>query len=148
MTLKARTYAFTLLKFRPRSEYEIRTRLKKKNFDAKVIQEVVTFLQEKKFIDDAQFASAWITSRLKKPLGLRRIAQELREKGIAPAIIARATDIARQHYSEAEVLTQLALQKFKRFNTSNPESAKRRLFGYLLRRGFSQEAVREVMEQL
>ncbi len=43
--------------------------------------------KEKDFINDSYFAGAWIDSRLLRPLGLRRIRQELKIKGIANEII-------------------------------------------------------------
>ncbi len=76
-----------LLKFRLRSEKEIRLRLKKKKFDSKIIDETAAFLKDKDFINDNNFAHLWLESRLKRPLGLRRIKEELRQKGIAREII-------------------------------------------------------------
>ncbi|MFA5096766.1 MAG: regulatory protein RecX, partial [Candidatus Omnitrophota bacterium] len=73
---KAREYAFLLLKFRLRSENELVQRLRRKKIPAETIKEVISFLEEKKFIDDNVFARAWLSSRLKRPFGLRRIRQE------------------------------------------------------------------------
>ena len=76
-----------MLKFRQRSRKEIYDRLKKKKFDEEIINETISFLKNKGFIDDQLFAKAWIESRIKKPLGLRKIRQELNLKGIDKQII-------------------------------------------------------------
>jgi regulatory protein len=77
---KARAYAFLLLKFRPRSELELSQRLKRKKFSQEIVFKSIAFLKEKKFLDDDCFARNWINSRIKKPLGLRRLRKELISK--------------------------------------------------------------------
>ena len=76
-------YALRLLKFRPRSEYELRRRLKQKGFPEEGIRQTLDFLQECQLLDDREFARMWAESRAKRPLGLRRIKQELKAKGIS-----------------------------------------------------------------
>jgi len=145
--VKARDYAFFLLKFRLRSENELLGRLIRKKFPEETAKEVVAFLKEKRFIDDNLFAKAWLNSRLKKPLGLRRIRQELRQKGIDKAVIE--TEIGRvEGYSEAEAVLELAKERLGKLKTIEPIRAKRRVYEFLLRRGFSPEIVVDTLNQL
>ncbi|MBP7836060.1 MAG: regulatory protein RecX, partial [Candidatus Omnitrophica bacterium] len=118
-----------------------------KKIPAETIKEVVSFLKEKKFIDDNVFARAWINSRLKKPLGLRRIKQELRQKGVDKEIIEAQT--ARlEDYSEAKTVLDLAEGRLNRLKGIDQASAKRRVYAFLLRRGFSPEVVIDTLNQL
>ncbi len=136
-----------LLKFRLRSEKEIRLRLKKKKVDQKIIEETVAFLKDQDFINDNYFAHAWLESRLKRPLGLRRIKEELRQKGIDKEIIDSQIEEVRKNYSEEDIVIEIAQEKFKRLKNITRELAKRRLYAYLLRRGFSPEIVINVLNQ-
>lgn len=145
---KAKAYAFLLLKFRPRSEYEITQRLKRKKFDDKVIKEVVSFLKEKSFIDDNYFARAWIDSRLKRPLGLRRIRNELKIKGIADGVIDSQIREAKSDYSEKDIVVNLLRDKLERLKGIEPEKAKRRIYAFLIRRGFSPDVIIEALTKL
>jgi len=145
---KAKNYAFLLLKFRPRSEKEIYQRLKKKKFDDRIIKETIAFLKDKDFINDNYFAKAWVESRLKRPLGLRRIKQELRIKGIGKEIIDSQIDEIKKNYSEEDIVAEIARERFNRLKNIEPEKAKRRLYAYLLRRGFSPEIVIDVINKL
>ncbi len=145
---KAKNYAFLLLKFRVRSEKEIRQRLKKKKFDPKIIEETLAFLKEKKFIDDNYFAKTWIESRIKKPLGIRRLKQELRIKGIDREIIESQINEIKKNYSEEDIVTQIAKEKLKRIKGIDPQKAKKRIYAYLLRRGFSPQVVIECLNQV
>lgn len=145
---KAKNYAFLLLKFRPRSEKEIYQRLKKKKFDAGIISQTLAFLEDKSFINDNEFTRLWIESRLKRPLGLRRIRQELSLKGIDKQIIDRQIEEIKKNYSEEGLVIKIAREKFNRLKGIEPQKAKRRIYAYLLRRGFSPEVIIDVINNL
>lgn len=145
---KALEYAFLLLKYRLRSENEIRLRLKKKKFSDQVIEEVAAFLKEKKFIDDSVFAKAWIESHVKRPLGLRRIEQELKLKGVGKDIISAEVNRIKKDYTEADAVKEVVEARLKRLRGLEPKLAKRRIYAYLLRRGFSPDVVYDVIGQL
>ena len=83
----AKKACFRLIKFRPRSEYELRTRLLQKGFEKEVIDGAITAISKIGLVDDLAFARMWTESRLKKPLGLNRIYFELKQKGVGKEII-------------------------------------------------------------
>jgi len=145
---KARAYAFLLLKFRLRSESELRTRLKQKGFSAELAEATVNFLKDKEFIDDRVFAKGWVSSRLKRPLGLRKIRQELAQKGLAKEVIQEALAQVNEHYSESRIVSQLAKQRFSKLKNVDPLKARARVYGYLIRRGFSPDVVGETIKEL
>lgn len=143
---KARNYAFLLLKFRLRSENEIRQRLKKKKFQPRIIEETIAFLKERRFIDDSSFARAWISSRLKKPLGMRRLREELRVKGISREIIENNIEEAKKSYCEEDTVKKIIREKWSKLKGIDPLKAKRRIYSYLLRRGFFPQTIMESLE--
>ncbi len=143
---KAKNYCFLLLKFRARSEKEIYNSLKRKNFDEEIIRAVCVSLKDSGFIDDNAFAKAWITWRLKKPLGLQRIKQELKLKGIADSLIESDIEEIRGSYCEEDTILALAKAKLNKFSSQDPDKRKKQLFGYLLRRGFSTEKIIEIFD--
>jgi regulatory protein len=144
--VKARGYAFLLLKFRPRSEKEIAGRLKKKKFSPQVIRETVLFLKTKDFIDDQHFARAWVDSRRLRNFGPRRIRQELKLKGVAGDIIDQQLAAGLDNYSEKNIVEKLIQNKLRRAKGLEPQKAKRRVYAYLLRRGFSADVILEVLQ--
>ena len=145
---KAKDYAFLLLKFRLRSEKELCSRLKKKNFGETIIKETLSFLKDKGFIDDKYFAKTWIESRINKPLGIRRLKVELKTKGIDKEIIDSQIEEIKKDYSEEDVVTKFAKERLDKLKGIEPQKAKRRIFMYLLRRGFSPEVVIDIINQL
>ncbi len=145
---KARAYAFLLLKFRLRSEHELKARLKQKGFSEVLSQDTVNFLKDKEFIDDRVFAKGWVSSRLKRPFGLRRIRQELVQKGLDKEVIDNSLSLAKEHYNEGQVVCQLAQQRFSRLKNIESVKAKARVYGYLIRRGFSPDLVRDAVGEV
>jgi len=144
---KAKIYSFLLLKFRLRSERELTQRLKRKRFKEPAIKEAISFLKEKGFINDDAFARMWLASRLKRPLGLRRIRQELRAKGVDEEIIDSQVREIKKDYSEEEIIKQLVKTRLDKSKRLDPRIARRRVMAYLLRRGFPTETVVDVMNQ-
>lgn len=145
---KAKNYAFLLLKFRPRSEKEIGERLKRKKFDPEVIREAIIFLKENGFVDDSYFAKVWLESRIKRPLGLKKLRGELRQKGVDKEIIDSQIEEISKGYCEEDVILKLAKDRLNKLKGIEPQKKKNRLYAYLMRRGFSPEQVIDVLNQL
>lgn len=145
---KAENYAFRLLKFRMRSEKELYQRLKRKKFEEGTIERVIAFLKEKGFINDMEFAKAWVESRMKRPLGFRRINEELQTKGVDKKIIEDTLATAKSNYNEDDIVLELAKKRLKRLAGLEPRKIKSRLYSYLLRRGFSPDIVSDIINQV
>lgn len=145
---RAKDYAFLLLKFRPRAEAELIMRLRKKKFSGEAINQTISDLKEKRFIDDENFAKGWVESRIKIPLGLNRLKIELKTKGIQDEIISRVLTQAKQQYDQSETVNQLAKERFSRLKNLDPSKAKRRIYAFFLRRGFPRDIVIDAINQL
>ncbi len=145
--LEAKKYAFFLLKFRLRSEQEIVSRLEKKKFNESIISQTVEFLKAKKFLSNEEFARAWLESRLKKSLGLRRIIQELKEKGVSREIIDSNISRIKEDYSEKEIVAEIFKKRMSKIKGIYAKKAKARVYAYLLRRGFSMDTVMDVISK-
>ena len=145
---EALRYAFRLLKFRPRSEYELRQRLKRRGYLESTVKEILLFLKEKSLVDDVEFARIWVESRIKKPLGINRLKHELKLKGIDQDLIDKVIESVGSKYSEEEVIKDLIQRRWERLRHIEPTKAKRRLFLYLLRRGFSSDTIQEELNKI
>ncbi|MFA5093082.1 MAG: regulatory protein RecX [Candidatus Omnitrophota bacterium] len=144
----AKEYAFLLLKFRLRSELELKARLKQKGFSQEIAQEAIDFLKDKEFIDDRIFARGWVSTRLKRPFGLRKIKQELVQKGVDKEIIEDSLACAKESYDENQIVSQLAQKRFSRIKGVDTIKAKARVYAYLIRRGFASDTVAAIVKKL
>jgi len=141
---KARDRALRLLGTRPRSEHEIRTRLRKAAFDDPTCQRVLQRLQEQGYVDDAEFVQWWLQNRNQfHPSGRRLLAAELRQKGIAPDLITHALT----HLDEQTLAVAATQQRVSRWAHLDRENFRRKMLAFLQRRGFSYSSSGEACEQ-
>ncbi len=137
--------AMHYLSYRPRSEAEVRQRLRRGGFDSQVVDKVIGVLKERQLIDDVAFAQYWKENRLSfKPRSQRAIELELRRKGVAAET---AGEVVKDMDDEV-VAYQAGLRKARLLSRLDYDEFYRRLFVYLQRRGFSYEIIRSVVIRL
>lgn len=145
---KARMSAFRLLKVRIRSEKELHSRLTQKRFSLKTINTVIKDLKRIKFIDDNEFARSWIQSRINKGFGRRRIIFELKQKGVAEKIIQSQFKKAQENYSPRVAIKQLIERRIKRYKNLESIKIKRRIYDFLVRRGFDVDSILKELQNI
>lgn len=141
-------YALLLLRYRLRSEKELRQRLSKKGYSSQDIEKTISFLKKHNFVDDARFTHAWIQASLRKSLGKRRIIGELKRLGVDEELIQQELANLSNNYDESKMLLQLAKKRIKFLKNLDKDKLKRRLFTYLFRRGFEPELINETINRL
>lgn len=137
--------AVRLLARRPYSAAEIRRSLASKEIAPGVIDEVLARLESLGYVDDYAFAQYWVENRERfRPRGARALRYELRQKGIADAIIQQALD----GFDSAESAYAAAHDQVRRLRGLDRRTFRTRLSGFLARRGFEYGTVREVVDRL
>jgi regulatory protein len=139
----ARVAAFDLLARKAWSARDLRARLVRRGAPAELAREVVAELEGKGYVDDQAFARWWAEVRARgRRVGSMRLIQELRAKGIAPALVAAAVESAFAEVPEAERALDAARRRLPALLRVRPDRAATRLRDYLLRRGYPAGAVR------
>jgi len=146
---RARNNAFSLLRMRPRSEHEIRERLRLKGYGSEIIENVMASLEKAGYIDDAKFAKFWIDSRMHlNPVGDTVLKQELRLRGVNDALIESALRAKNEAYDEYALAFDMARTRFERLKKLDRAKAMKRLYDFLMRRGFKYETVQKIIENI
>jgi len=136
--------AINLLSYRPRSEKEMRQRLRRRGVAPDVIDETVARLHASHYLDDAAFAQFWRESRENlSPRSARLIRSELLSKGV-DAGTATATV---EGLDDEEAAYRAASKRLKSLRGDDYDLFRRRLGGFLTRRGFSYDVVRRTLER-
>ncbi len=148
MPRSCRADALMFLKIRPRSVEELRSKLIRKKHSLQDIQATIEYLESIRLLDDRAFTASWIQYRLARPFGFKRIITELKAKGIKDDIIEESVSHARGEYVEGDVILQLAQRRWQRFPRLEPAKKKKRVFDYLIRRGFSIDAVMKALKNI
>lgn len=142
---KVREKALRYLSFRNRSVKELQDFLLGKGYDPGIVSRTLTRLKEVGLLNDRAFAKAWAETRTKsKGMGSRLLERELRRKGIMKEIIR---EVKEGLGNEEEQALSLARVRLGRMKGLDEETARRRLAGFLQRRGFSGETVYEVVRK-
>jgi len=140
--------ALRLLRVRQRSQKEIISRLRQKGYEQSVVNKVVAYLRDTGYLNDREFARLWIDSCKNKSFGFRRIIQELKQKGISQDIIDVALRESAKDYNEAEVAQALLEKRLSRMGHLKRDVLQRRLYSFLIRRGFHPEVVTEIVSKI
>lgn len=138
--------ALHFLSYRPRSENEVRQRLLKNEYDESVIDGTIERLKELNFLGDQEFASMWIENRSTfRPRSKRMLSMELRRKGVSEEVIASALEEAQ----DDEVLAYQAGERYAhRLKDLDWPDFRKKLLGYLGRRGFFYATAAPVVRQI
>jgi len=143
--------AFRLLGRRQHSIAELKQKLWNKDYDKKLIDEVLTQLSESNYLDDKEFANAFVEEKLKaKKWSERRLKGELIKKGIKPDIISEVLNqkISSNHnFENALTVAKKKYQSLKKRNLE-PIELRNKLSTFLISRGFDYETVKEVCEKI
>jgi regulatory protein len=132
-----------VLALRDHSEAELRRKLKDKGYQEEGIEQSVARLKELGYLDDARFARSFAASALRNGRGYgARLKLELARRGIEPRIVTEVLAEMDQEFSEKELLAQLLARRYPGFDpTLATDKEKRRVVGYLQRKGFSLSAI-------
>jgi len=144
---KAYNIAIQYLSKRMRSEKEIRQSLAAKEIDEVIIQEVVLKLFEFNFLNDEEYAVAFVRTLMNTTdKGKEVVKQELWEKGISENLIEQALQ---EYPYEDEFNKALTLsEKFVKKNTSDSSKiVKQKLEQLLMRKGYSRGTIKEAIAE-
>ena len=125
----------------------MRSRLKLKRYDESTIDAVIDSLKKISEIDDVKFAGFWVESRMHvNPVGSLALRRELKEKGVPDQIIEAVINQKEKNYDEYAVALKLAGERFKRLANIDGRKARKKLYDYLLRRGFGYDMVQRATD--
>jgi regulatory protein len=133
-----------LISRRPRSEGELRRYFDRREISAAAQERAIDRLKDRGLVDDRAFARAWIENRNAfRPRGALALRAELKRKGVASSVIIEALD----DFDEGAAARTAAQKRISRWVDLSEADFRRRMGGYLRRRGFPFAIVREVVRE-
>ncbi len=141
---KAFDRALHFLGFRPRSTQEVERYLEGKEYADEVVADVMERLARYDYIDDDAFARFWLENRERfRPRGARALRYELRQKGVANDVI----DAVLSELNEDDSAWAALQPKLDGWRTLEKFDFRKKATGFLGRRGFGYEAIREAVDR-
>lgn len=146
--ITGKTKALKYLETSLRSEHQVREYLEKREYEDSVIDRVIEFLKEYKFIDDTYYAKAYASQNIKSQ-GKNNIKYKLMKRGIAEEIIVKTLeDISSdEEYKTAFKLAEKRCTLLCK-NENDIWKIKTKLNSFLLSKGYEYDIVKSVIEKL
>lgn len=133
------------LSYRPRSAREVQRNLTEKELPPEVVEAALSRLTAMGYVDDEAFARYWVQNRGEfKPLSQRALRQELRQKGVADAVIA---DVLAEQ-DESGLAYKAASGQLRKLRGRTQREFKIKLGAFLQRRGFMYSTIQDVVARL
>jgi regulatory protein len=136
--------ALRLLALRPRTEKDLRERLRRRALPRPAIDAAVERVRELGYLDDAAFARLWVESRqASTPRSRRALAFELGRKGVTQPVAAETV----ADVSDEDAAYEAARRRLRALRNLDRQSFFRRLGSFLSSRGFSYGVARTTIER-
>lgn len=144
---RAHEKALYLLEHRAHSKKELADKIARAEFDREAAQQAAERMEELGLVDDEQYARRLAQELFtRKKFGVRRVKQELRQKGIAEEIIQLVLDeFSTEQEESAEKIRAILERKYPA--AWEDEKIRRRAIAALQRYGYSMEDIFDVLKE-
>lgn len=143
---RAKLRAMNLLQKRSYTEKQLRDKLKEGLYPEKIMDAAIEYVKSFRYIDDYQYAVDYITCYESRK-SRKKLETELIMKGVSKTVIADAfREWENLGGSQDEIAMIQELLEKKHYSPECDMKEKNRIYGFLLRRGFSIEKVQEAMK--
>ncbi|MDB4907250.1 MAG: Regulatory protein recX [Gemmatimonadetes bacterium] len=143
--------ALNMLSARARARTELRRLLVRKGEPAELVDAALQRLADQGLLDDAQFARQFARSKaLGSGISKRRLSQELGRKGVAREVGEEAIGnvYEEEGLDDGASIERVARKKYRTLLQLDAETQRRRLYGFLARRGFDAADVGRMVKEL
>lgn len=133
-----------------RTRRELELRLRRREASPAQIREALDRLEAAGLLSDEAVAQAEASARLRRGEAPARVTQQLRRKGVSGATVSRAVADAVQDdgFDEMAACRAVAEKRARSLSGDEPVAARRKLLGFLLRRGYSGTVARRVAAEV
>jgi regulatory protein len=143
--------ALSMLASQARSARDLERRLVRKGEDPSYVRSAIERLLAAGLVDDAAFARQLARSKL---LGAghstRRLQQELGKRGVAHDVADEAVNevVEQEGVDQLSLAETAARKKLRTLHDVDVATQRRRLYGFLARRGYEPDTIRRALESL
>ena len=141
---RATLRAMHILERTDKTEAQLRRKLEESEYPKEAVESAIAYVTSYGYLDDRRYAEHYIEWK-KQGNGKARLKMELVQKGISREIIEEVLE-STDFGETREMIRQIILKKRKTDIPMN-EKEKQRLYGFLMRKGFSSSDILAVMRE-
>ena len=135
--------ALHFLGYRARSRREVGDRLQRYGYREETVGAVLRRLEELGYLDDEEFARTAAREKARR-YGPRRVSAELRRSGVDAEL---AQDVVEEEFASRSEVQEARSAAARRYNRGGSNAEARRVYGFLMRRGYSAGVCAEVARE-
>lgn len=140
---RAKKRALYLLEKMDRTEQQLREKLLLSEYPSRCVDDAIEYVKSFHYLDDERYAEIYIRYK-KHKMSRQQIKQKLMAKGVSRELISNA--IEEEYDADEKVQIRNLLEK-KRFSSETADEGEfRRVYNYLLRRGFRSSDILKEMK--
>ena len=141
---RATLRAMHILERTDKTEAQLRRKLEESEYPKEAVESAIAYVTSYGYLDDRRYAEHYIEWK-KQRKGKARLKMELVQKGISREIIEEVLE-STDFGETREMIRQIILKKRKTDIPMN-EKEKQRIYGFLMRKGFSSSDILAVMRE-
>ena len=141
--------ALRLLAGRDYTAAALARKLEQRGHAAGQVAEAVARLRAERFLDDRRYAEHFIAQACEsgRYVGYR-LRQELKRRGVPPELLVELLADRADSGGEVDLARQLVARRYAGYDPAGSDDRlRRRVAGFLQRRGFSLDVIRQLMER-
>ena len=146
---RAKQKALAILKFKDRTEQELRGKLSETGYPPEVIDRTITYVMEYGYLNDERFVGAFIRER-KNTKSKMVIRMQLVQKGAKKELIDHMLQLEYEESEEGQDAEVIAIQRAIAKKTKNIDGLnfeeKQKIVASLYRKGFSIEKIKSELK--
>lgn len=145
----AREYFFRILSRRDHSRKELKDKAFKKGYSGNFIEEILDEFEQKEYINDRKFALKYAADKFEfNNWGPYKIRTQLFKKGISRTVTEECISTVFGNDSIKESMSDLIRKKRKRYLREPEEKRKKKIFDFLMRKGYNSNDILKHMDEL
>ena len=151
LRLHAYDRALNMLAFRARSSSELARSMQRKGEERIHVDWALARLKEQGLLDDAAFARSFARSKVVDgKQSRRRVQQDLARKGVSRSLSDEAIDTVfeEEAVDQRAIVEEAARRKLRSLAGLEPTVQRRRLYGFLARRGYDLDDIRSALSAI
>ena len=141
---RAKLRAMHLLNDTGRTESQLRTKLLRNDYPPDIVEEAIAYVKSFGYINDAEYARNFIENRKEKK-SKKEIYAALCQKGLPKDLIETALE---ERYADDDSIAAIeAIVRKKKFDPKSTDYREmQKMMGYLVRKGFRYDDIRQVIQ--
>lgn len=143
---RAKLRCMNLLKSRDYTRKQLEDKLRQGGYPAKIIEDALAYIESYGYIDDEKYAKEFIAYNMQKKSRIR-IENDLLKRGVSRELICKVFDELKamgMEADEVDMIEKLLLKK-NFYTQSATDEEKRKIYGFLYRKGFHTDMINRVL---